>query len=88
MERRKDSPMADTSYKDLSLHNKIDILYSLCMSRLDAEDVSDFTKVGRLVFCLKSLFLDLGLYFRVIIHFCNCNMLFSYAAAYMLFFRG
>lgn len=46
MELGKDNPLASTELRNVPLHEKVDIVYSLCMYRLDVEDVADGIKVN------------------------------------------
>lgn len=48
VEQGKDNPMVSTEFRNVSMHDKVDIVYSLCMYRLDAEDVADGIKVRNL----------------------------------------
>lgn len=42
---KKGNPLASGEFRNVTLHDKVDILYSLCMYRLDADDVNDSVKV-------------------------------------------
>lgn len=55
VEMKKENPMASTDFRNLTLHTKVDILYSLCMGRLDAEDATDAIKVNPRELTLSSL---------------------------------
>ncbi|XP_067937082.1 chromatin remodeling regulator CECR2-like [Watersipora subatra] len=44
VECKRENPLVNRDFRELSLHDKVDIVYSLCMSRLDAEDVADAIK--------------------------------------------
>ena len=45
MELGRENPLASTEFRNVSMHDKVDIVYSLCLYRLDTEDVNDAVKV-------------------------------------------
>ena len=45
VELGRENPLASTEFRNVSMHDKVDIVYSLCLYRLDTEDVNDAVKV-------------------------------------------
>jgi len=45
VERDKENPLTNAEFRSVSLGTKVEIIYSLCMYRLDADDVAESVKV-------------------------------------------
>ena len=53
MELGRENPLASTEFRNVSMHDKVDIVYSLCLYRLDTEDVNDAVKVCNCIMYLS-----------------------------------